>query len=135
MPSDGGTPTGSRRLDKHWKQSLERARHEAWDAERRYRAVDPDNRLVARTLEQAWEEALRAQRELSDDYDRFLYEQPPSLSTDERARIAALAAELPKLWYAPETTPQDHKEIIRHLIDRVVIHVKNDSEHVDVTIN
>jgi DNA invertase Pin-like site-specific DNA recombinase len=123
------------RLDRHWKQRMERARHEAWDAERRYRAVDPDNRLVARTLEQAWEEKLRSQRELRDDYDRFLHERPPVLSAAEKARIAALAADLPALWHAPETTPQDHKEIIRHLVERVVVHVKNDSEHVGVTIH
>jgi hypothetical protein len=60
------------RLDKHWKQRLERARHEAWEAERRDRAVDPENRLVARSLEQRWEEALRAERQVQDDYDRFL---------------------------------------------------------------
>ena len=46
------------RLDKHWKQRLERARYEAEDAERRYRAVDPENRLVARSLEQRWEESV-----------------------------------------------------------------------------
>jgi DNA invertase Pin-like site-specific DNA recombinase len=123
------------RLDKHWKQRMERARHEACDAERRYRAVDPDNRLVARTLERAWEEALRSQRELGDEYDRFLHEKPPSLSTEERARIAALSADLPALWHAPGTTPQDHKEIVRHLIERVVVHVKCDSEYVDVAIH
>ena len=123
------------RLDKHWKQRIERTRHEVCDAERRYRAVDPDNRLVARTLEQAWEEALRSQRELGDEYDRFLHEKPLSLSTEERVRIAALSADLPALWNAPGTTPQDHKEIVRHLIERVVVHVKCDSEYVDVTIH
>jgi DNA invertase Pin-like site-specific DNA recombinase len=123
------------RLDKHWKQRLERARHETWDAERRYRAVDPENRLVARTLEQVWEKALRSQRELRDDYDRFLHEQPPFLSAEERDRIAALSADLPKLWYAPETTSQDRKEIVRHLVERVVIHVRSDSEYVDTTIH
>lgn len=72
------------RLDKHWKQRLERARYEAEDAERRYRAVDPENRLVARSLEQRWEETLRAERQVRDDYDRFLREQPPQLSAEER---------------------------------------------------
>jgi DNA invertase Pin-like site-specific DNA recombinase len=72
------------RLDKHWRQQLERAGHEARDGERRYRAVDPENRLVARSLEQRWEEGLRAEREVRDDYDRFLREQPPSLSPQEQ---------------------------------------------------
>ena len=123
------------RLDKHWKQRLERARYEAEDAERRYRAVDPENRLVARSLEQRWEETLRAERQVRDDYDRFLREQPPQLSQEERARIAALSSDLPALWHAPGTTYQDRKEIVRHLVEKVVVHVKNDSEYVDVTIH
>jgi DNA invertase Pin-like site-specific DNA recombinase len=122
------------RLDKHWRQRLERARYEAVDAERRYRAVDPENRLVARSLERRWEETLQAERRVRDDYDRFLREQPPQLSQDERARIAALSSDLPALWHAPGTTDQDRKEIIRHLVEKVVVHVKNDSEYVDVSI-
>jgi DNA invertase Pin-like site-specific DNA recombinase len=123
------------RLDKHWKQRLERARYEAEDADRRYRAVDPENRLVARSLEQRWEEALRAERQVRDDYDRFLREQPPQLTHEERARIAALSSDLPALWHAPETTHKDRKEIVRHLVEKVVVLVKNDSEYVDVTIH
>ena len=123
------------RLDKHWKQRLERARYEAEDAERRYRAVDPENRLVARSLEQRWEETLRAERQVRDDYDRFLREQPPQLSPEERARIAALSSDLPALWHAPGTTHRDRKEIVRHLVEKVVVHVENDSEYVDVTIH
>jgi hypothetical protein len=123
------------RLDKHWKQRLEQARHEARDAERRYRAVDPEYRLVARTLEQRWEEALLAERRVQDDYDRFLREQQPRLGPEERACIAALSADIPALWHDPGTTPQDRKEIVRHLVEKVVAHVKKDSEYVDVEIH
>jgi hypothetical protein len=123
------------RLDKHWKQRLERARYDAEDAERRYRAVDPENRLVARSLEQRWEETLRAERQVRDDYDRFLREQPPQLSQEERARIAALSSDLPGLWHAPGTTQLDRKEIIRHLMEKVVVHVEHDSEYVGVAIH
>jgi DNA invertase Pin-like site-specific DNA recombinase len=123
------------RLDKHWKQRLQRARYEAEDAERRYRAVDPENRLVARSLEQRWEETLRAERQIRDDYDRFLREQPPQLSQQERARIAALSSDLPALWHDPGTTHRDRKEIIRNLVEKVVVHSKGNSEYVDVTIH
>ena len=123
------------RLDKHWRQRLEQAGHEAKDAERRYRAVDPENRLVARTLEQRWEEALRAERHVRDDYDRFLREQPPRLGPEERARIAALSSDLPALWHDPGTTHQDRKEIIRHMVEKVVVEVNHDSEYVIVTIH
>lgn len=123
------------RLDRHWRQRLERARYEAEDAERRYRAVDPENRLVARSLERRWEEVLQAERQVRDDYDRFLREQPPQLSPEERARIAALSADLPALWHAPGTTHRDRKEIVRHLVEKVVVHVERDSEYVGVTIH
>ena len=105
------------------------------DAERRYRAVDPENRLVARSLEQRWEETLRAERQVRDEYDRFLREQPPQLCPEERARIAALASDLPALWHAAGTTYRDRKEIVRHLVERVVVDVKKDSEYVGVSIH
>ncbi len=50
------------RLHRHWKQRLERARYESQRMERQYEAVDPDNRLVACTLEARWEESLRNER-------------------------------------------------------------------------
>jgi len=123
------------RLDKHWRQRLERARYDAEEAQRRYRAVDPENRLVARSLEQRWEETLRAERQVRDDYDRFLRERPPELSPEERARIVELSRDLPALWNAHGTTHQDRKEIVRHLVEKVVVYVKTDSEYVDVTIS
>jgi hypothetical protein len=113
---------------------LERATYEAERAERQYQAVEPENRLVARNLERQWEEALRNQRALMEEYDRFLKEQPAQLSEDQRARILALSSDLPTLWNAPETTAADRKEIIRLVVERVVVHVRADSEHVQVVI-
>jgi DNA invertase Pin-like site-specific DNA recombinase len=122
------------RLHRHWKQRLERATYEAERAERQYQAVEPENRLVARSLERQWEEALRKQRDLEEEYDRFLKERPLQLSEDQRARILALSSDLPALWNAPETTVADRKEIIRLVVERVVVHVRGDSEHVQVVI-
>ncbi len=123
------------RLHRHWKQRLERARYESERIERQYQAVEPENRLVARTLEQRWEEALGEQRQLEDDYDRFLREQPPQLRDDEQARIKALSTDLPALWNAPSTTAADRKEIVRLLVERVVVHVRPDSDYADATIH
>ena len=123
------------RLDKHWQQRLQRVQYEIDVAERRYRAVDPDNRLVAATLEKQWEEALRNKRRIQDDYDRFQRESPTQLSPVERAKITALSCDIPALWYAEGTTNADRKEIIRCVIDRVVVHVRSDSEYVDATIH
>jgi hypothetical protein len=122
------------RLHQHWLQRLERAAQEARRAERQYQAVEPENRLVARTLEQRWEESLRTQRALQEDYDRFLQEQPRQLHEDERARIVALASDIPSLWHSPETAAAERKEIVRLLVERVVVHVRADSERTSVEI-
>jgi hypothetical protein len=123
------------RLDKNWQQSLKRARYEIDLAERRYRAVDPTNRLVAATLEKGWNDALQKERQVQEDYDRFLRESPPRLTDQERVTIQALANDIPALWRASATTNVERKQILRCLIDRVVVQVRCDSEHVAATIH
>jgi DNA invertase Pin-like site-specific DNA recombinase len=123
------------RLHRHWQQQLERAGYEAERAARQYHAVEPENRLVARELERRWEAALQAQRQLEENYHRFQSEQPRGLSPQERDAVRALAAHIPDLWGAETTTAADRKAIARHLIDRVVVAVRDDSEYVDVTIH
>jgi DNA invertase Pin-like site-specific DNA recombinase len=123
------------RLDQNWQQSLKRARYEIDLAERRYRAVDPENRLVAATLEKGWNEALQKERQVQEDYDRFLRDSPPRLTDQERSTIEALAKDIPALWEAPATTNVERKQILRCLIDRVVVQVRCDSEHVAATIH
>ncbi len=123
-----------KRLEKHWQQRQKRARYDVELAERRYQAVDPENRLVAATLEKRWEELLGQERQLQEDYDRFAQETPLQLTDAERAHIAALTSDIPALWNAPGTTNADRKQMIRCLIERVVVHVRCDSELVDVTI-
>jgi DNA invertase Pin-like site-specific DNA recombinase len=122
------------RLHRHWQQRLERARYEAQRVERQYQAVEPENRLVARTLEERWEEALRQERSLQEEYDRFLRDQPRQVSDEERVRIQALATDIPALWRAAETTATDRKEIVRLLVERVVIQVRADTERVGVEV-
>lgn len=123
------------RLDKHWQQRLTRARYEVELAERRHGAVDPENRLVASTLEKRWEEALTRERQVREEYDRFLSQTPLRLSDEERARIQSLTSEIPALWRAPGTTNADRKQMIRCLVERVVVQVRCDSEFVDATIH
>jgi hypothetical protein len=123
------------RLDKHWQQKQQRARYEVELAERRYQAVDLANRLVAATLENRWEQALDQERRLQEEYDRFLSEVPVELTDRERKRVAKLACNIPALWHAPTTTNASRKEMIRCLVDRVVVQVRCDSEFVDATIH
>jgi DNA invertase Pin-like site-specific DNA recombinase len=123
------------RLHQHWRQRIERARYEMERAERQYQAVEPENRLVARTLEGRWEETMRALQQVEEEYDRFLREQPSCLGEEERARIRDLSRDIPALWKAPGTTAADRKEIIRLLVERVVVSVRSKSEQVEATIH
>jgi DNA invertase Pin-like site-specific DNA recombinase len=122
------------RLEKHWQQRRQRAGYEVELAQRRYQAVDPENRLVAATLEKRWEELLTQEKQLEEDYDRFSRAAPLHLTDAERARLEALTTDIPALWNAPATTNADRKEIVRCLVERVVVHVRCDSELVDVTL-
>jgi DNA invertase Pin-like site-specific DNA recombinase len=118
-----------------WQQRLQRARYEAAHAERQYQAVDPEHRLVARELERRWERAIGEQHQLEEQYDRFLKEQPLELSAADRQGLIQLAADLPGLWQAKTTTHRDRQEIVRLLIERVVVASRNRTEVVDVTIH
>lgn len=122
-------------LHQHWQQQVERARYEAERARRQYDAAAPENRLVARELERRWEEALRQQRRLEEEYARFERTQPVELSAAERQQIGALAHDLPAMWQAPATTAADRQRITRLLVEEVVVAVRGDSERVDVTIH
>jgi recombinase-like zinc beta ribbon protein/recombinase len=123
------------RLDEHWRQRVERARYQAERAKRQYDAVEPENRLVARELERRWEEALLEARQAEEEYDRFRQQQPRALTAEDRSRIEALAADIPALWEAPTTTRADRQEIIRRLVERVVVSIRGDTEVVDVAIH
>jgi DNA invertase Pin-like site-specific DNA recombinase len=122
------------RLHQHWHQRLERAGYETDRAARQYHAVEPENRLVARQLELRWEESLRKQRELQEAYDRFVREQPAALTAAERETIRALSTDIPALWKAASTTAADRKDLLRHLVERVVVTVQGESELVDVSV-
>jgi DNA invertase Pin-like site-specific DNA recombinase len=134
LAAAGDIERGRGRLDAHWRSELERAGYEARLAERAYRAVDPENRLVARTLERGWEESLRREREVREGYDRFARECPRQLSPGELARIRALAADIPALWHAPDTPPADRKEIVRALVERVTADIPGNAETVRVRV-
>lgn len=117
-----------------WKQRLERAQYEVDRARRQYNAVEPENRLVARTLERALEESLSAQVKLEQEHRRHRASQPTLLTEQERAEIRRLAQDLPALWRARTTTMEQRKEIARQLIDEVTLAVEGESERVAVSI-
>jgi DNA invertase Pin-like site-specific DNA recombinase len=102
------------------RQHIERARHGAEQARRRYMAVDPDNRLVAVNLEADWNDALRAVTQAQEDYERHTAQASP-LSEQDRARVAALASDFPALWSDPRTPQRERKRMVRLLIEDVTL--------------
>jgi DNA invertase Pin-like site-specific DNA recombinase len=122
-------------LDRLWQQRRERATYEVERAGRQYRLVEPENRLVARQLEREWEEKLAGKQRLSEEYDRFQHQQPRLLSEVERAAIRRLAGDIPTLWDASTTTPAERKEILRQVVERVVVAAQGESERVRVGIH
>jgi DNA invertase Pin-like site-specific DNA recombinase len=99
-------------------RAVERARYEADRAERAFTAAEPENRLVARTLETRWETKLAAladaEQALAATRDRL----PP---LPDRASIEALVADLPALWHAPTTSDRDRKRLLRTLIADITV--------------
>ncbi len=106
-----------------WRRQVEHARYEAQRAERRYRAVDPDNRLVARGLEADWEARLRELGEAELAIAEREKQQPRVLSDQDRAAIRALGGDLRKVWRTPTTTDRDRKELLRAMLEEVIVTV------------
>ncbi|HEX6668334.1 MAG TPA: helix-turn-helix domain-containing protein, partial [Gemmatimonadales bacterium] len=118
------------------RRHVERARYDAGRAERRYQAVDPDNRLVARGLEAAWEKALTELAATEAELARREQARPRALTDTEHADILALGDNLGQVWDAPTTTDRDRKLLLRTLIDEVKVTVVRDDDagHTDLLI-
>ena len=111
-----------------WRRQVEQARYHAARAERRYQAVDPDNRLVARGLETAWEKALTELAAAEAELARRQAARPAALTASERAAILALGDDLQAVWDAPTTTDKDRKQLLRTLLDEVGITICRDHD-------
>ena len=106
-----------------WRLAVERARYEAERAERQYRAVEPENRLVARGLETEWEKRLRDLAAAEAELERREKQRPRTLSEEEKKKIFSLGSDLKKVWTAPTTTDRDRKELLRTLLEEVIVSV------------
>jgi len=111
---------------KQFRLQVERARYETERAERRYRTVEPENRLVARTLETEWENQLHDLRTIEAELARKEQEQRLQLTDAQREEIRALGTDLKHVWMAPTTTDRDRKDLLRALLDEVRIDVQAD---------
>lgn len=114
----------TRSLEKQWTLRRERARYDAERARRQYDTVEPENRLVARTLEKAWEDKLRLVDEIEQEYRRWRDREPLVLQTQDHAALQQLAENLPAIWHSETTQPEDRKRILRFIVQEVVLDQK-----------
>ena len=103
------------------RQRLEQARNEAEMARRRFFRVDPDNRLVADSLEREWNEKLRAVSAAEDDLARIEKDRTEGLSAEQAVLLRKLAEDFPAVWRDPRVSAQDRKRMVRLLIEDVTI--------------
>lgn len=102
-------------------KQVERARYETELARRRYMQVDPDNRLVADSLEAEWNDKLRALNEARETYEKGCQADRAILGDKQREEILALAKDFPSLWNDPKTSQRERKRMIRLLIEDVTL--------------
>jgi excisionase family DNA binding protein len=117
-----------------WRRQVERARYEATRAERRYLAVDPDNRLVARGLETDWEAKLAALADAEAELARRDAARPRSLTDNERVALATLGADIERAWSAPTTADRDRKELLRTLLQDVRVDVNKQDKRAELLL-
>jgi DNA invertase Pin-like site-specific DNA recombinase len=119
-------------IARQWQLRLERSQYEADLARRRFLAVEPENRLVARTLEREWNEKLAQQEQLNKEYQARPQPIVQLASAEERQRILALAQDLPTVWQASSTSNADRKQLLRFLIKDVTLTRKKDTIHLGI---
>jgi excisionase family DNA binding protein len=103
--------------------SVERTRYEADRARRQYDAVEPENRLVARTLERALEAKLAAQRQAEQDLLAAQARRPVRLTDEELAWLSRAGADVRAVFTAPSTTFRERKQLLRAIVSEVVVTV------------
>ena len=119
---------------KQWRLQVEQARYAAERAERRYRQVEPEHRLVARGLERNWEHALQELAKAEAELVLREQQRPRALTEPERERLLQLGADLGRVWSAPSTTDRDRKQLIRCLIEEVIIDVVREERRATLTL-
>ena len=124
--------TQARQIDQQWQLRLERVRYEADLTKRRFVATDPENRLVARTLEREWNNKLAEVERLEREFAMLPKLSPRLLSPNERQSILALTADVPTLWHAPTTTQVERKQLIRFLIKDVTLTKRETDIHIAI---
>lgn len=108
-------------IRRQWELRLERAAYDANLAARRYEQVDPENRLVASSLEQRWNAALEQVDEVQRQMEEFGRRETRTFTQQQREQILTLARDFPKLWNSPATASKDRKRMLRLLVEDITV--------------
>jgi DNA invertase Pin-like site-specific DNA recombinase len=121
-------------LDRQWHFQLERADYATQLARRRYLSVDPENRLVARSLEHEWNACLETEHRLQQDYTLWQqsHRAQSPLTEQDRQQILHLAQDVPTLWTSPTLSQTERKQLLRFLIQKVMLHKTAGGREVDI---
>ena len=122
----------ARAIDHQWQLRIERARYEAERARRRYEEVEPEFRLVARSLERDWNEKLSVLDQLERDYTETVPAASSHVSEAQRQGIVDLVHDLPAVWQAQTTTHAERKQVLRLLIKDVMLTKLEKTIRIDV---
>jgi excisionase family DNA binding protein len=110
-----------------FERAVERARFEADRALRQFDAVEPENRLVARTLEKALEDKLAAQRRAENDLATQQARRPVALTDAELAWLSRAGADVRAIFDAPSTTSVERKQLLRAVIAEIGLTVHRET--------
>ena len=121
-------------MERQWTLKRERAGYDAVRARRQYDAVEPENRLVARSLERVWEERLRRVNQIEQQYNTWHRQRTATISESDRQEKLALGEGLPRLWEATTTTSADRKQIVRLAVREVTLDQKRGHGYVWIRI-
>lgn len=117
-----------------WRLEVERIRYQAQRAERRYRAVEPENRLVARGLETEWEKCLHELSMSEAELARREHERPRAITPEERQTLLALGTDVRRVWTAPNVSDRDRKELLRTLLEEVNVTLQKEMFQVHLAL-
>jgi hypothetical protein len=117
-----------------WRLEVKRAGYEAERAERRYRNVEPENRLVARGLEAEWEKRLRDLAAAEMELHRREQQRPHALDPEQLQRMQMLGSDIHRVWNADSTTDRDRKELLRTLLEEVILNLKRAEGRAHLTL-
>ena len=107
--------------DRLRQQHVQRAQYEADQARVRYMRVDPNNRLVADTLETQWNDKLRSLTQAKEECEKQRRLDAQRLTAEQKAKVLALASDFPKLWNDAKTPDRERKRMARLLLEDVTL--------------